>query len=172
MGISHDELKKLFYGVKREAIRLEMRDGYGTVTELPHLAKWKAGEPDDYAWLRWWCDMMRAHVAAGRVFRRLKVVSEPLSEYQQWSLKVTTPMVEAGEDIRWVPRRLLSEIFLPGNDVWMFDDEVAVFHHYAGSGLVVDRTVSTDHEFITEFRATFERVWPLGIPHREYEPNT
>lgn len=32
------------------------RDCYGTETELPHLAKWRRGEPDDYGWLEWWLE--------------------------------------------------------------------------------------------------------------------
>jgi hypothetical protein len=33
-------------------IHLETRDAYGTETELPHMAKWRAGEPDDFEWLQ------------------------------------------------------------------------------------------------------------------------
>ena len=44
-------------------------------------------------------------------------------------------MVEAGEDIRWVPRGLVSSVALPGNDFYLFDDQLAVFLLYAGNGL-------------------------------------
>jgi hypothetical protein len=36
-------------------LHLEMRDAYGTEVELPHMAQWAAGEPDDLAWLDDWC---------------------------------------------------------------------------------------------------------------------
>jgi hypothetical protein len=32
-------------GFAREAAHLEMRDAYGTVVELPHMAQWAAGNP-------------------------------------------------------------------------------------------------------------------------------
>lgn len=32
----------------------------------------------------------------------------------------------------------------PGNDFWMFDSRLVVFHHYAGNGPNVDFTTSTD----------------------------
>ena len=51
---------------------------------------------------------------AGRSVRRVRIVSEPLSDYQRWSYSIAYPMVEAGEDIRWVPRRLVSSVALPG----------------------------------------------------------
>jgi hypothetical protein len=170
MGLSYEEFNALFFKVKREALHMNMRDSYGTETELPHLAKWKAGEPDDFAWLQWWCHMMRDHVAAGRVFRRVNIASEPLSEYHQWSLEVEKPMVAAGQDIRWVSRRLVSELLFPGNDFWLFDDELVVFMHYHGSGLVADRVTSTDPADIQRCRDSFEAVWPLGVSHGEYRP--
>ena len=40
-----DEL--LHHGFEREALHLEMRDAYGTAVELPHMAEWARGEPDD-----------------------------------------------------------------------------------------------------------------------------
>ncbi len=170
MGLSEEEFSALFPGVKREALHLNMRDSYGTETEQPHIAAWRAGVPDDYSWLEPWCDLMRLHATAGRAFRRVNVVSEPLSEYQRWSLEIETPIVAAGQDIRWVSRRLVSELCFPGNDFWLFDDELVVFLHYAGDGTNVDFTSSTDPVLIQRCRASFEAVWPLGVPHNDYRP--
>lgn len=147
-----------------------MRDSYGTEVELPHMAKWKAGEQYDFAWLEWWCELMRDSKAAGKVFRRVNIASEPLSEYHQWSLTVEKPMAAAGQDIRWVSRRLVSRLLLPGNDFWLFDDELVVFLHYAGSGLNADFEPCTDPAVIKMCRDSFEAVWPLATPHGEYRP--
>ena len=49
MGLSYEQFTALFTQFDREAIHLEMRDSYGTAVELPHMAKWAAGEPDDLA---------------------------------------------------------------------------------------------------------------------------
>ena len=152
-------------------MHLEMRDSYGTETELPQMARWAAGEPDDLAWLRPYCDQVRANVAAGKIYRRAHVVSEPLSDYRRWSHSVVQPMVDAGDDIRWIPRRLVSSIAFPGNDFWMLDNRLVIFHHYAGNGTNIDFTTSTDPHDIELCRSSFEAVWPLGIPHNEYQPN-
>lgn len=111
----------LLTGFAREAIHLEMRDAYGTAVELPHMAQWARREPDDLEWLQGWCATLREHVKAGRSVRRARVVSEPLSDYQRWSHSIADPMVGAGEDIRWVPRRLVSPVALPGNDYYLFE---------------------------------------------------
>ena len=172
MGLSYDDFSALFPKVKREALHLEMRDSYGTEAEIPHLAKWAAGEPDDFGWLTPWCTLVRDAAADGKAFRRARIVSEPLSDYQRWAYSTTAVMVDAGEDIRWVPRARVSELMFPGNDFWLFDDELLVFLVFAGNGLVVDRLVATDPGLITRCRASFEAAWALSIPHREYAPDT
>jgi hypothetical protein len=108
--ITYDEFQDLLSSVKRSAVHLETRDSYGTETELPYMAKWAAGEPDDLEWLQGRCAKVQAHVQAGRTIRRARIVSEPLIDYQCWAYSIINPMVEAGEDIRWVPRRLVSSL--------------------------------------------------------------
>jgi hypothetical protein len=169
-SISAAEFDQLLTSFKHEAIHMEMRDAYGTAVELPHMAKWAAGEADDLMWLRGWCDALREHVKAGRSVRRARVVSEPLSDYQRWSHSIAHPMLQAGEDIRWIPRRLVSSIPFPGNDFYLFDEHLIVFLHYAGNGLAVDRVTSTDPSDIRLCRSAFEAAWALSVAHSEYKP--
>ena len=169
--VTDEEFDELLHrGFEREALHLEMRDAYGTAVELPHMAKWASGEPDDLQWLQGWCATLREHVKAGKCVRRARVVSEPLSDYQRWSYSIAYPMVEAGEDIRWVPRRLVSSVALPGNDFYLFDDRLALFLLYSGNGLSVGMLSSSDPADLRLCRSAFEAVWKLSIPHREYAP--
>ncbi|MGH3899740.1 MAG: DUF6879 family protein [Pseudonocardiaceae bacterium] len=46
--------------------------------------------------------MVSAGTQAGKVFRRARIVSEPISNYQKWVLKDSHLYVEAGEDIRCI----------------------------------------------------------------------
>jgi Family of unknown function (DUF6879) len=169
-SITDEEFERLLSVFELESIHLEMRDAYGTATELPHMAKWTAGQYDDLAWLQGWCSTLRMHAKSGKVVRRARVVSEPLSDYQRWSYSIAHPMVDAGEDIRWVPRRLVSSVALPGNDFYLFDDRLVIFLIYAGSGLGNDKIASTDLEDIQLCRSAFDAVWKLSIPHSEYKP--
>ncbi len=170
MGLTYEQFTGLFTQFDREAIHLEMRDSYGTAVELPHMAKWAAGEPDDLEWLRPWCDQVRQHVAEGKTYRRAHVVSEPLSDYQRWSHSIMQPHVDAGTDMRWMPRRQVSSIAFPGNDFWMFDHRMVVFHHYGGNGATIDFITSTDPHDIQLCASAFEAVWELAIPHTDYKP--
>lgn len=169
-SITDDDFNRLLTEFERESIHLETRDAYGTAVELPHMAKWAASEPDDLEWLQGWCTTLREHMQAGKSIRRARIVSEPLSDYQRWSYSIAHPMVAAGEDIRWVPRRLVSSVPLPGNDFYLFDDRLVVFLLYAGNGLGVDKVTSTDPDDIALCRAAFDAVWELAIPHHEYTP--
>lgn len=169
-SITDEDFEGLLSDFARTAVHLETRDAYGTTTELPHMAKWAAGEPDDLQWLQGWCATLRRHVSAGRSVRRARIVSEPLSDYQRWSHSIAQPMVDAGEDIRWVPRRLVSSVAVPGNDFYLFDDQLVVFLLYSGSGLGTGKVISTDPADIRLCRSSFETVWPLATPHRDYRP--
>ncbi len=168
--LTDDEFGELLTSFDWEALHLETRDAYGTAVELPHMAKWEAGEPDDLEWLQGWCGTLREHMRAGKSVRRARIVSEPLSDYQRWSHGIARPMVDAGEDIRWVPRRLVSSVALPGNDFCLFDDRLAVFLLYAGNGLATGMLSSADPDDVRLCRSAFEAAWKLSIPHVEYQP--
>ncbi|MFI6168502.1 DUF6879 family protein [Nocardia sp. NPDC051052] len=170
-SIAYEEFERLLDEFVVKSVHLETRDTYRTAIELPHIAQWTAGEPDDLAWLQGWCATVRDHVSAGRSVRRARIVSEPLSDYQRWSHSIAAPMVEAGEDIRWVPRRLTSSVAIPGNDFYLLDNRLVIFLHYAGSGVATDRVTSIDPHDIQLCRTAFEAVWRLATPHRDYRPS-
>ncbi|WP_067685819.1 DUF6879 family protein [Nocardia jejuensis] len=170
ISISDDEFDRLLREFDREAVHLETRDAYGTTVELPYLAKWSAGEPDDLSWLDGWRATLGTHVRAGRSIRRARIVSEPLSAYQRWSHSIAHALVEAGEDIRWVPRRRISSIALPGNDFYLLDAALVIYLHYTGDGGAAGKSVSTDPHDIRLCHTAFEAVWRSSVPHRDYQP--
>jgi hypothetical protein len=168
---SYDDLNALCRGIRKSFVHLETRDAYGTEVELPHMAAWRRGEPDDFAWLGWWREMLRGHRAAGRTCRRARVVSEPLTDYQQWTLSHVSLFVDAGEDIRYVPRPRLATVSLPGSgDFYVFDDELVMFLHYAGTGTNTAFETTSDPDTVQVCLRAFEAVWDRGIPAREYRP--
>jgi hypothetical protein len=168
--ITPQDRRKLFESFEREALHLELRDFYDT-GDLEKLELWKAGEPDDLEWLKPWCDRVRKGIAQGKRYRRACVVSEPLTDYQRWAYSITQPNLDAGEDIRWVPRRLTSAIPLPGNDFWLFDSSAVVFGVFGGDGNVAERQLYTDPEVIQFCHNAFDALWAVSVPHHEYKPD-
>src|SRR6266536_1788241 len=137
----------LIAGLSREALHLEMRDLYAAA-DHGRFRTWLAGEPRDPAaeeeWWRPWREMMRGHREAGRTLRRLRVVSEPVTEYIRFEWRDADELVKAGEDVRWLPRQRASALFLPGNDLWSFDAETVVFTHLSGDGTIQGYELSRD----------------------------
>jgi hypothetical protein len=78
-----------------------MRDSYDQTEQ--GFADWQAtGDTSTYDWGDH-LDIVRAAVACGVTFRRVRVVSEPLSEYMRWEHACTGTNVQAGADVRWLP---------------------------------------------------------------------
>lgn len=168
---SYDKLNDLCRGIKKSFVHLETRDAYGTEVELPHMAKWRRGQRDDFAWLDWWLDMLRGHRTAGRTCRRARIVSEPLSDYQLWTRSHATMFIDAGEDIRYLRRPRLATVALPGSgDFYVFDDELVVFLHYAGNGTNSSFQITENPQTVRDCREAFETVWGLATPFRDYRP--
>jgi hypothetical protein len=165
--ITAEERRRLIDGATREAAHLEMRDNYGGDRHL--FDRWQAGD-HDLAFMNGWCERVRAGIAKGKGYRRACVVSEPLSDYQCWAYAVSGPQVEAGEDLRWVPRRLLSAVALPGNDFWLLDGEIVTFGIFSGADERVEIQLCTEPDVVKFCRDSFEAVWALSISHREYHP--
>ncbi len=167
-SISASERQEMISRISHEALHLELRDRYAMDTEI--LARWKAGERDEVlASVKPWCDEVRAGVAAGKTYRRASVVSEPLSEYQRFCIEANAVKVEAGEDIRIVPRRLLSAIAVPGNDFWLLDRQVVVFGIFSGDDERVDIQRTAEPAVVDFCLRAFESIWAQGTPQPEYE---
>lgn len=170
--VSYDDLNRLCKGITRSFVHLETRDSYGTEVELPHMATWRRGEPDDLGWLGWWLEMLRGHASAGRTCRRARVVSEPLSDYQRWTLSHAAVFVDAGEEIRYVARRQLATVALPGSgDFYVFDDELVLFLHYAGNGMNAAFETTDDPATVQACGRAFSTVWDMTTPVRDYRSN-
>jgi len=79
-----------------------MRDSYDQTDT--GFAEWQAtGDIGAYEWGDH-LDVVRAAVARGVRIRRVRLVSEPLSDYLRWEHACTDVNLKAGEDVRWLPR--------------------------------------------------------------------
>jgi hypothetical protein len=168
-----DDWDELFAGVSHSACHLEMRDTYAVGEEADAFAAFLAGRPFDQAqnakvWGRW-RELVRRETARGVSFRRARIVSEPVTAYTRFLYATATePNIEAGEEIRWLPRRLASHIALPGNDFWLFDNERVLFNLFTGDGDWAGQEITDDPKVVALCRSSFEAVWAAATPHEEY----
>jgi hypothetical protein len=63
-------------------------------------------------------------------------------------------------------------VALPGSgDFYVFDDALALFLHYTGTGTNASFQTARDPEMIVRTcRQAFEAVWDLATPVRDYRP--
>jgi hypothetical protein len=172
--ISDEQLDRFFTTFQRTALHLEMRDVYA-VTEEAQRFRWflEKGYRDHDAEAeqrRPWTILIQNCIAEGKALRRARIISEPVTDYIRYEWAGTSVNVEAGEEVKWLPRRLASGIALPGNDFWLFDDSTVAFAVFSGQGQVFQRQLTTDPLIVQLCLSAFETVWALGIPHAAYTP--
>ena len=78
--------------------------------------------------------------------------------------------IAAGEDVRWLPRRLTPGLCVPLCDFWVFDDRLVRFGYFAGDGTFLEHELSDDPEVVRTCAEAFEAVWLHAIPHADYRP--
>lgn len=173
-SITEEDRDRFLRTYAREAVHVEMRDVYATDIEKSRFQTWLRGEPLDpeseAEWWRWWFELMDRNTSEGKVLRRLRIVSEPVTQYIRFEWLDAAKLVEAGEHVRWLPRRKASTLLLPGNDYWMFDRETVVFTHFSGDGHVLDHEITRDPGLVAACGAAFDAAWQVATPHHEYEP--
>jgi len=168
VAVSVPELDELLNSAQRRVLHLEMRDVYA---RSQAFEEWLAGRPyDRTAADGQWRSLIAPLVARGVDVRRLRVVSEPVTNYIRYEHEVTSAAnLAAGERVRWLPRGRASDLTFPGNDFWLVDDRL-LFNISSGDGdwLGVE---SNDEPGVAKFCASaFEAAWDRGIDHNDYRP--
>jgi hypothetical protein len=67
-------------------------------------------------------------------------------------------------------RQIISDLCLPGNDYWLFDDRLVRFHYFSGDGEIMEDELVSDAATAKMCARAFEAVWERAIPHAEYRP--
>ncbi|MFD0403313.1 DUF6879 family protein [Kitasatospora sp. NPDC127121] len=164
----------LLRSAQRTAVHLEMRDSYAVgdeAEEIDRFARTGGIELDPEAsWWPEWLGLVRETVGRGVVMRRARIVSEPVTDYIRWEHAVTPMNLAAGELVRWLPRSQASDIALPGNDFWLIDDKLVLFHFFTGYGDWAEPGFAffEDSATVRLVSCAFEAVWERGTPHDKY----
>ena len=158
-------------GVRHSAAHLELRDCYEVPDEAGHFAAFRRGEWSmraERADRRAWLELVSGVVARGVTVRRARVVSTGVSDYIRYEYAGTQMNIEAGEQVRWLPRRSTSDLALPGNDFWLFDGRLVQFNVFDGRGRWVGTDFSEQQDVLRLCSAAFEAVWARAVPHAQF----
>jgi hypothetical protein len=159
---------RLFRSVARSAVHLEMRDDYGGSS--PAFAAWREHRPYDRSGPdAAWHALVGSVIQRGAAVRRARIISEPASDYIRFEYEVTPAAnLAAGEQVRWLPRQMASDLALPGNDFWLFDGAAVLFNYFSGDGATAGTELRDEPAVVKLCASAFEAVWDRAMPHEEY----
>jgi hypothetical protein len=166
--LTGEAFRQLFLDFSHTAIRLETRDRYASPIEDEQVGRFLAGEPLDLSWLDRWFGMVRTATESGRRFARVRVVSEPLSDYKRFEMVVCPLTVAAGEDIRYLPRAHAAAFGVPNEDFWLFDDERLARLHFSEQDAFLGAEIVTEPEVVRLHRRWLAIATAHGIPFTDY----
>jgi hypothetical protein len=115
---------------KRSAWRFEQQPAYFIGYEHQQFDDFLAGHPEPPTAnpdLRDWMDQVARQVSEGKTIGRVRIVDEPITDYQRWMRWMDRWNREAGETIDYLTRDRACQVkLLPAagkQDWWLFDDE-------------------------------------------------
>ncbi|MDQ0377971.1 DUF6879 family protein [Amycolatopsis thermophila] len=161
-----DQLNDLFRSFRISSWRWECQGDYAV--DEAALRRWRNGQPDDPARKAPWLAYIRDITSRGVRFERVRMLTEPLTEYLRWLLEQTQSNIDAGEDIRWITESQAHELRAPDYDFYLFDDERVAIMRFGTDKLLADLEVSTDPAVVDEHRRYRDLVWPAAVRHADY----
>ncbi|MEV6820901.1 DUF6879 family protein [Nocardiopsis dassonvillei] len=172
--LSEDEFVRQFTDFEHTAWKLEVRDRYNVEEEaevIQHfLRTGDLGRDADHARTSPWHRQVTASREEGKLWQRVRVVSEPLSDYITWEHAVTHFNEEAGEDIRWLPRDHPVVEKLPELDFWLFDNAWVCVLHFDDDDVPHELERIDDPDTVSRYRQWKDTAWHHAVPHGRYAP--
>ena len=150
-----DEFKVMFAAFQTEAFRFEAQPEYPLGPGQEDFNRFLAGTsapPTEYAWLASWFEELAQLKREGKSICRVRVLDDPMTDYQRWMLWGAPWMVRAGEYITCMRRSAARQAGLPDHDWWLFDDSWVVEMHFAG-GKVGDLMLVSGTQAVDSYRA-------------------
>lgn len=154
---------KAFSSFTRTAFRWEAQGVYREPYEQEPLRQFLAGEEPDTAFVQDWLAEVRANTAAGRRYSRVRVLTDPLTDYLRFELALTPLNIEAGEDVRLLREARRRELDLPDQDFWLFDDEWVALMHFGPEGFKYAEVIQDFHT-VERFREIRALAWEAARP--------
>jgi len=162
------EFRRLFHEFEQTAFRLETRERYYESAQLEQfLAGERSGRVEvDLSYMSSWLELVAAQHAAGRQVERVRVVSLPPSDYTRYGLWLARHNIQAGEDIRYLPRDRAGG--LPDHDFWLLDSARLYAVRFGADDSLLGAEPVTDPQAVAQARAWREAAWARAVRHEQF----
>lgn len=168
--VDRAEFAELVTSFKRSAWRWECQGTYHEPDEAEPFHLWKEGRPDT-SFMDDWVYLVRSWRADGKKFERVRMVTDPPTEYLTWLVSFTHLNVEAGEDIRWMSEADARMLGAPTHDFYILDDDQLVILEFGETG-VVGADVTDDATQLEGALRWRKLAWENSTPHAIYTRST
>jgi hypothetical protein len=166
--LTDGQLSRLFETFEHTAFRLEVRESYAGVDDVA-FREFRSGRRPSLAAYQPWMENIRAQTASGKRVERVRVVSQPWSDYTRFGLWACRSTVDAGEDIRYLERGRAGALGLPGHDYWLFDSRMVVIIRFDdASDAIIQWEQITDPAAVVEHNYWRDAAWHHATPRDEY----
>ncbi|MFD3557514.1 DUF6879 family protein [Streptomyces goshikiensis] len=166
--IDSDEIDRLFReGFEHTAWRLESRRAYHVDYEGETYQRFLRGEEPARDPDRPWLVNMRRQTGAGKRVERVRLIDDPPTTYQRYGLTGAPAAVEAGEDVRYLPRLRAEQLGLPVEDFWLFDSRYVALFHYEGDEPIGLELID-DPARVLRYCQARDAAWHYAIPYGEF----
>ncbi|WP_283137231.1 DUF6879 family protein [Rhizohabitans arisaemae] len=166
--LTAEEFGALWDDFRHSAFKFEVRDRYSVSSEQESLSRFLADEPDPDRARRPWLARMKTATQQGKRIERVRVVSEPHSDYVRWLLAGGPLNAEAGEDIRYLPRPKTEGSGLPGYDFALFDSRQLVRLHFDENDRPLRHELVTDPAVVVRHCYWRDAAWHYAVPFARY----
>lgn len=141
MLLDGDDWRRFFDAFEREAWRFEAQPTYTMPKEEENVARFLRGEDKPADHNARWHERVRGYMESGKAVGRVRVVRQPLTDYQRYQFAWGIPgNIAAGEDIRILDvTRDDFGLPLSGRDWWMFDDFRIAHLNFRPDGTQINR---------------------------------
>jgi hypothetical protein len=76
--------------------------------------------------------------------------------------------IEAGEDIRWLPRNLLDGLDVTADDFWLIDRKRVVFTVFTPDGTFSGGAETVDPVIVDRCNTVRDTLWSIAVSHVDY----
>ncbi|OZM82628.1 DUF6879 family protein [Pseudonocardia sp. MH-G8] len=172
-GLTASEFDSLFDRFETSVARLEALPAYAVGgAEAERLSAYRQGRARPLRSVvtdPWLARMAISTLTAGKSWTRVRVVDEPLTDYQRYQLQSYRESQAVGEQVQIAPRSQVGDV---GTDFWLFDEHGdqprAVLMHYHSDGRLDRREIVEHREQIADLVALLRRVAVRAVPLNEF----
>lgn len=161
--LTGDEFFDLFRTFEHTAYRLEVRESY---YEKEQLGQFLAGGPVDLGYMDEWLALMVQQTVRGKRIERVRVVSQPFSDYTRYGLWLCQYNTKAGEDIRYLDR--VQAARLPNHDYWLLDSSRLYIVRFSDTDELVGAEPVEDPAAVVQHGFWRDAAWHHAVPYREF----